>query len=167
MSTSSGTPAKDDIARVAHAIWEAEGRPEGRDHEHWMRAKQLIEEGRAEAEFPEATAPVEGDRRAPRPVQPGFADSAPGIVPHMKTDPAPELREEPGGRFAKQIADLPESSPASEHGDTPGPRNPAPFPPTNEEGYVTVPNIEDATGGALSDDPQPPSPADAGKRKRR
>ena len=47
---------QDEIARVAHAIWEAEGRPEGRDHEHWTRAKQLILEGRAEAEYPAAAA---------------------------------------------------------------------------------------------------------------
>ena len=54
MSVPAGTPANDEIARVAHAIWEAEGQPEGRDHEHWMRARQLIEEGRAEAEYPQA-----------------------------------------------------------------------------------------------------------------
>ena len=52
MIVPAGTPANDEIARVAHAIWEAEGQPEGRDHEHWMRARQLIEEGRAEVEFP-------------------------------------------------------------------------------------------------------------------
>ena len=43
----------DEIARVAQAIWEAEGRPEGRDVDQWLRAKQLIAEGRAEAEYPD------------------------------------------------------------------------------------------------------------------
>ena len=81
MSVPAGTPANDEIARVAHAIWEAEGQPEGRDHEHWMRARQLIEEGRAEIEFPQATAPRDADPHAPRPVQPGFEDAAPGMVP--------------------------------------------------------------------------------------
>ena len=98
----------DDIARVAHAIWEAEGRPEGRDHEHWMRAKQLIAEGRAEAEYPAAAAPDTGSASSARPVQPGFEDVPPGIVPEMKDDAGAELREEPGGRFAKQIAEAPE-----------------------------------------------------------
>ena len=64
MSVPAGTPANDEIARVAHAIWEAEGQPEGRDHEHWMRARQLIEEGRAEVEYPQAAAPR---RRTPGP----------------------------------------------------------------------------------------------------
>ena len=88
MSVPAGTPANDEIARVAHAIWEAEGQPEGRDHEHWMRARQLVEEGRAEVEFPQAAAvPPDEDTEAPRPVQPGFEDTAPGMVPVMKDEP--------------------------------------------------------------------------------
>lgn len=27
------------VAARAHEIWEAEGRPEGRDHDHWLRAE--------------------------------------------------------------------------------------------------------------------------------
>ena len=46
--------------------------------------------------------------REPREVQPGFQDAAPGLVPDMKEDPAPDLPETPGGRFAKQIAEAPE-----------------------------------------------------------
>jgi len=35
----------DAIRRRAHEIWEAEGRPEGRDQEHWIRAqRELCEE---------------------------------------------------------------------------------------------------------------------------
>jgi len=98
MTSSHDAPEADEIARVAHSLWEAEGRPEGRDHEHWMQAKRLIEEGRAEAEG------------APRPVQPGFADASPGTVPEMEDVDGAELEEGPGGRFAKQIADLPEGS---------------------------------------------------------
>ena len=56
MSASTSTPTSDEIARIAQAIWEGEGRPEGRDHEHWIRARHLLEEGRAEAEFPDAMA---------------------------------------------------------------------------------------------------------------
>ena len=69
MSVPAGRPANDEIARVANAIWEAEGQPEGCDHEHWMRARQLIEEGRAEVEFPPAAAPREDEPGAPSPVQ--------------------------------------------------------------------------------------------------
>lgn len=101
---------QDEIARVAEAIWEAEGRPEGRDHDHWMRARRLLEEGRAETEFPKAAAEID-DAHAARPVQPGFEDVPPGMVPGMNEGAAGNLREEPGGRFAKQIADLPDDIP--------------------------------------------------------
>ena len=155
MSVPAGTPANDEIARVAHAIWEAEGQPEGRDHEHWMRARQLIEEGRAEAEYPQAAH----DTGAPRPVQPGFEDAAPGMVPVMKEELGEELREEPGGRFAKQLADMPEGAPenASPEVEMPGPRNPDPLPATNAEGYVAVPSVDDVAGRAVGEDPQPPA----------
>jgi hypothetical protein len=159
MSVPAGTPAKDEIARVAYAIWEAEGQPEGRDHEHWMRARQLIEEGRAEAEFPQAAAPRDGDTGAPRPVQPGFEDAAPGMVPVMKDDPGKELREEPGGRFAKQLANLPAEETEKASGDFTkrGPRNPDPVPPTNAEGCVTVPSVDDVAKRDIVDGPQPPA----------
>lgn len=101
---------QDEIARVAEAIWEAEGRPEGRDHDHWMQARRLLEEGRAETEFPKAVAGID-DAHAARPVQPGFEDVPPGMVPGMKEGAAEDLREEPGGRFAKQIAELPDETP--------------------------------------------------------
>jgi hypothetical protein len=157
MSVPAGTPAHDEIARVAHAIWEAEGQPEGRDHEHWMRARQLVEEGRAEVEYPQAAA--REDTGGPRPVQPGFEDVAPGMVPVMKDDPGKELRDEPGGRFAKQLADVPNEATQNESGDaaTPGPRNPDPQPPTNAGGYVAVPSVDDVAGRAVGDDPQPPA----------
>ena len=169
MSVPAGTPANDEIARVAHAIWEAEGQPEGRDHEHWMRARQLIEEGRAEVEYPQAAAPRDEDTGAPRPVQPGFEDAAPGMVPVMKDEPGEELREEPGGRFAKQLADLPDQETdrgCAGHPETPGPRNPDPKPATNAEGYVAVPSAEEVAGAAIKDDPQPLAPEPQSKRRR-
>ncbi|MBZ4689353.1 MAG: hypothetical protein JG765_604 [Cereibacter sp.] len=36
------------ISRLAHEIWEKEGRPEGRDAEHWQAARQLIEASETE-----------------------------------------------------------------------------------------------------------------------
>ena len=159
MTVPVGIPTNDEIARVAYAIWEAEGQPEGRDHEHWMRARQLIEEGRAEIEFPQTAAPRDGDAHAPRPVQPGFEDAAPGMVPVMRDEPEEELREEPGGRFAKQVADLPEqATDRAGRPDIPGPRNPDPEPATNAEGYVAVPSSEGVAGAAIKDDPPPPEP---------
>jgi hypothetical protein len=37
---------EDAIRRRAHQIWEQDGRPQGREAEHWERAKREIEEGR-------------------------------------------------------------------------------------------------------------------------
>lgn len=37
------------IKERAHQIWESEGRPEGREHEHWQRARREIETEAAEA----------------------------------------------------------------------------------------------------------------------
>lgn len=47
----------DEIRRRAHELWEQEGRPHGKDSEHWERARREIEDGVA--------APLEKKRRAP------------------------------------------------------------------------------------------------------
>ena len=162
MTAFTGTPATDpDVARLAYEIWEAEGRPDGRDQEHWFRAKKIIEGGDAQAD-PDAAADP-GDETGPhaaRPVRPGFEDVRPGIVPAMKEDARTELREEPGGRFAKQIADLPEESASDPTRlETPGPRNPTPIPSTNDQGHVSISSVDDAAGGGLNDEPAPrPAP---------
>ncbi|WP_102959027.1 DUF2934 domain-containing protein [Mangrovicella endophytica] len=36
------TDDEDRIRRKAHELWEAEGRPHGRDQEHWDQAKEII-----------------------------------------------------------------------------------------------------------------------------
>src|SRR5690606_40226979 len=38
------------IRQRAHAIWEEEGRPEGREYSHWLRARAAIRAEEAEAE---------------------------------------------------------------------------------------------------------------------
>ena len=38
MTTHSATASQDQIAALAHKIWEDEGRPEGRAEIHWQRA---------------------------------------------------------------------------------------------------------------------------------
>jgi len=101
-------PATDaDIARVAHAIWESEGCPEGRDREHWQRAREIVERGE-----PGPGADSVGEPAA-RPVQPGFEDVPPGTVPDMDRAAADDIRLLPGGRFAKELADLPETTPGT------------------------------------------------------
>lgn len=127
MTQSNDSLHHDDIARVARAIWEAEGRPDGCDHDHWTRARRILEEERG-ADLPKAEAsgahdaapepPASGDAR---PVQPGFEDVPPGIVPGMKAQDAEESREKPAGRFAQQLADLPDESPAPRSSDEPSP----------------------------------------------
>lgn len=42
-----------DVERIAHLLWERDGRPEGRDRAHWFQAKQMIREG---AIVPEGSA---------------------------------------------------------------------------------------------------------------
>jgi Protein of unknown function (DUF2934) len=37
-------PDERQIKERAHRIWIDEGRPQGRDHEHWMRARQELEQ---------------------------------------------------------------------------------------------------------------------------
>jgi hypothetical protein len=48
---SSSTPADeispDDIAFAAYCLWERDGRPDGRDQEHWFRAEKLLRESHA------------------------------------------------------------------------------------------------------------------------
>jgi hypothetical protein len=105
--------------------------------------------------YPDAAPDI--DPKA-RPVQPGFKDAPPGMVPEMKEDPGPELREEPGGRFAKQLASLPEKREEDDlaRPGTPGPRNPTPLPPTEPDGHVAIPSVGDKMAGALN--PAPPIP---------
>ena len=47
----------------------------------------------------------------------------------------------------------------------PGLRNPEPIPPTNEQGYATVPSDDDSAPATLGDAPEPA--ADARKPARR
>lgn len=40
---SSKKPAHDDVARLAHALYEKDGRPQGKHLEHWFNAESMIE----------------------------------------------------------------------------------------------------------------------------
>lgn len=58
------------IRRRAHQIWEADGRPEGREAEHWARAQdELRQEGALDADdalgrgYEDDTASADSDRK--------------------------------------------------------------------------------------------------------
>ena len=63
------TPTPDEIAMCAFAIWEKEGRPHGRDVEHWLQAEaQLMVDRRQDSlrSVREAIAVVLAENRARR-----------------------------------------------------------------------------------------------------
>lgn len=69
MTASNGTGATDDeIAAVAHQIWESEGRPEGQAERHWFLARERVARGGSDPEprddeaATEIAAPPEGDK---------------------------------------------------------------------------------------------------------
>ena len=153
MVPASTPPADDEIARVAHGLWEAEGRPGGRDLEHWTRARRMIEEGRTEI------APAEGATPSSAPEDPAPSEPARG-------GPAAESRKPRRDRLAGEVARRPEERPEPASA-TPGPRNPEPMPPTTAEGHVEVPSVEDVAAGAVSDDPRPPGSQPRAPRRAR
>ena len=40
-------PSEEQIRKLAYAIWEQEGRPNGKDVEHYFHAKQILEQQEA------------------------------------------------------------------------------------------------------------------------
>ncbi|HUH84509.1 MAG TPA: DUF2934 domain-containing protein [Stellaceae bacterium] len=59
-----------EIAMRAYSIWEVEGRPNGRDLDHWLRAEAEVERARngvaQEISEPPVKPPRPRKRRAPR-----------------------------------------------------------------------------------------------------
>ena len=51
-SPAASEPTCDEIASLAHAIWEQEGRPEGREVDHWLSAERQLRERRARSTPP-------------------------------------------------------------------------------------------------------------------
>ena len=54
-------PTEEQIRELAYQMWEQQGRPEGRDVEHYFAAKQMLEEqeaAQARASRPWATSPA-------------------------------------------------------------------------------------------------------------
>ena len=50
-------PTEEKIRQLAHALWEDEGRPEGKDVDHYLTAKAILDEREA----------ARGNARTPRP----------------------------------------------------------------------------------------------------
>jgi len=59
----------EEIRRLAHQIWEAEGRPDGRHLEHWRQAEEIWEKRNAPSAAP-AQAPARPRRRTAAPKAP-------------------------------------------------------------------------------------------------
>jgi len=63
---------EEQIRELAYAIWEQEGRPEGKDMEYYFHAKQMLEEREATsspAKEPGASTSALQPPSAPRPVE--------------------------------------------------------------------------------------------------
>jgi hypothetical protein len=75
------------IKELAYAIWEEEGRPEGKDVEHYFRAKQILEERQASSLIELTPSPISKlPRRRPTPQKapPRVADVPPGQYKHRR-----------------------------------------------------------------------------------
>jgi hypothetical protein len=70
-----------EVARRAYEIWEEDGRPEGRDHDHWVRAEQDVLATPADT-------PKPAPRRKPA-AKPAASVDAPAKKPRRKS-PATE-----------------------------------------------------------------------------
>jgi hypothetical protein len=52
--TGTPEPSPAEIAALAYQIWEQEGRPEGRDLDHWLMAREQLRQGGSPAAKPGA-----------------------------------------------------------------------------------------------------------------
>lgn len=96
-------PDHDRIAHKAHELWEAEGRPHGRDQEHWDQAREMvaIEDSQGDTLLPRDTgveAPIEEPEEALRNLadMPNLTDQGENLL--TSTDREPPLTATPAGR---------------------------------------------------------------------
>jgi hypothetical protein len=68
------------IKELAYTIWEEEGRPEGKDLEHYFRARQILEERQASSIIESAPSLISKLPRRPQTPQlaPPVVDMPPG-----------------------------------------------------------------------------------------
>ncbi len=114
---------EDRIRRKAFELWEAEGRPHGRDLDHWEQAREIIatEDSYASTLLPRETG-------AEEPVEPAVAVESLGDLPNLTDqgkDPLTDVAREPEVTY--------EPSPAaafSQPAPAAAPARPAPEAPT-------------------------------------
>jgi hypothetical protein len=69
------------IKRRAHEIWEREGRPHGRDAEHWRQAEREIDAAASAVATEAAAVPGKAPPRTGGARQPGGTAGKPGKAP--------------------------------------------------------------------------------------
>jgi hypothetical protein len=96
-------PDHDRIAKKAHELWEAEGRPHGRDQDHWDQAREMVavEDSQRATLRPRnagAEEPVEEPAEALRNLAdfPNLTDQGENLL--TSTDREPDLVATPAGR---------------------------------------------------------------------
>ncbi|HEX4766882.1 MAG TPA: DUF2934 domain-containing protein [Lichenihabitans sp.] len=122
------------IRRKAHELWEAEGRPHGRDQDHWDQAREIIalEDSQASTLLPRTTG-------AEEPSEPRLAVDSLGDVPGLTDQGRDDLldtRREPaaasagkagpGGRSKAKPAAQPTGGKVAEKPAAPKPAAPKP-----------------------------------------
>jgi hypothetical protein len=104
------------IRERAHALWEAEGRPEGREHDHWREAERQVvaeeaEEGQPQAPDDAAVSsqggPPADPLRNPVPIPPAQDLEYPAITGPEEVPDIPGARE---GLNPAEIVEEPRSS---------------------------------------------------------
>jgi hypothetical protein len=59
-------PRKQDVQLRSYQIWEREGRPQGRDQEHWFRAERELAAEKAPAKSRAAKSTKQAATKAPK-----------------------------------------------------------------------------------------------------
>ena len=96
------------IRQRAHEIWEEEGRPEGREYSHWLRAKaEVAEEESRAASFSRSGSEPQPKEKAARASKADIARNTlpPGTVPENPTAENPDRIVQFKPRAAKKPLD--------------------------------------------------------------
>ncbi|KPK47008.1 MAG: hypothetical protein AMJ77_04475 [Dehalococcoidia bacterium SM23_28_2] len=48
-------PTEEQIKKLAHSLWEQEGRPEGRDMQHYLAAREILQQREGNRKRPKAS----------------------------------------------------------------------------------------------------------------
>ncbi|MBV9736092.1 MAG: DUF2934 domain-containing protein [Acidisphaera sp.] len=83
---------EDRIRERAYRLWEEEGRPEGREHDHWERARQMLDSERPEQQPQQAERSPAGGESASPVEQPVPGVQGPGPLPGVD-DQRQEVKE--------------------------------------------------------------------------